>query len=372
MEIYCKKCDKVLGHYPDEKIPLNVKGHTACNLCGSRIEIFRTSEEVPASKSTEVTALSSKPSSSPLDEIEQTLPLLSGKKDRGIKSTDFIGLAFGLLTLFAIIFSYKPNFDVSKLLPETLQGELMQQMMKNQGCKPDDCPDEFTDLKEPGEFMPDGTRIINISISSGDFRAVEMVAPARHDPDYTINLLKNNPDKKVKLPKFQGEKQYFGYLKLGAERKIELPFVIDLYKAGQTRCYLDTNQNMDLTEKSDMFVSKGKGLFAFEIKIPFKYLVNNDEFAEEYKLWLFTNSSLWKKKQARFYSRTQFKGSADLGDIMYDAYIVDSGRNDADFTNDGICLDMDYNKKIQLNSECFSSDVPVNIGDKKYIFIIDG
>ena len=43
MEIYCKTCDKVLGHYPDEKIPLNVKGYTTCKLCGDRIEIFRTS-----------------------------------------------------------------------------------------------------------------------------------------------------------------------------------------------------------------------------------------------------------------------------------------------------------------------------------------
>ena len=42
MEIYCKNCDKVLGHYPDEKIPLNVKGHTTCKLCGTQIEIYRS------------------------------------------------------------------------------------------------------------------------------------------------------------------------------------------------------------------------------------------------------------------------------------------------------------------------------------------
>lgn len=52
MEIYCKTCDKVLGHYPDEKIPFNVKGHTNCKLCGDRIEIFRTSEKPAPGKST--------------------------------------------------------------------------------------------------------------------------------------------------------------------------------------------------------------------------------------------------------------------------------------------------------------------------------
>ena len=50
MKIYCKTCDKVLGHYPDEKIPLNAKGYTTCKLCGSRIEIFRTSEKSGGSK----------------------------------------------------------------------------------------------------------------------------------------------------------------------------------------------------------------------------------------------------------------------------------------------------------------------------------
>ena len=44
MEIYCKTCDRSLGHYPDEKIPLNVKGRTSCKLCGEEIEILRTAE----------------------------------------------------------------------------------------------------------------------------------------------------------------------------------------------------------------------------------------------------------------------------------------------------------------------------------------
>lgn len=42
MEIYCDRCEKVLGQYADEKIPLNVKGVTSCKLCGEEIEIFRT------------------------------------------------------------------------------------------------------------------------------------------------------------------------------------------------------------------------------------------------------------------------------------------------------------------------------------------
>ncbi len=41
LEINCKRCDKILGYYPLEKIPPNVKGYTTCKLCGEQIEIFR-------------------------------------------------------------------------------------------------------------------------------------------------------------------------------------------------------------------------------------------------------------------------------------------------------------------------------------------
>ena len=53
MEIYCKRCDKSLGHYADEKIPLNVKGHTSCKLCGEEIEIFRTGSGQSTRKSSD-------------------------------------------------------------------------------------------------------------------------------------------------------------------------------------------------------------------------------------------------------------------------------------------------------------------------------
>ena len=51
MEIYCNRCDKVLGHYPDEKIPLNVKGRSSCKLCGEEIEILRTANGQSTRKS---------------------------------------------------------------------------------------------------------------------------------------------------------------------------------------------------------------------------------------------------------------------------------------------------------------------------------
>ena len=82
MEIYCKKCDKVLGNYPEKKIPLNIKGHTTCNLCSSRIELFRTEE---TSSTNNITEMPEAPVDDPSvpDDIAKTIPILSGRRDRG-------------------------------------------------------------------------------------------------------------------------------------------------------------------------------------------------------------------------------------------------------------------------------------------------
>ena len=166
MEIYCKKCDKVLGHYPDEKIPLNVKGHTTCNLCGSRIELFRT-EETPSTNN--ITEMPEAPVGDPsvpeaqvdapsvpdapvdapniTDDIAKTIPILSGRKDRGIRKGDFMALGTGLLILAAIIFIYKPDFDPSKIFSPNLQAEFAAEMMNNRQGQGDKLPQGFPDME---------------------------------------------------------------------------------------------------------------------------------------------------------------------------------------------------------------------------------
>lgn len=216
--------------------------------------------------------------------------------------------------------------------------------------------------------FPEGPRKINISIITDNFIPIEMAVTARHNPDHKISLFNNNPFKELKLPKFQGKQQYFGSLQLGTNKNRLFPFVIDLIGQGQSRCYVDVNQNNNLTDESDIFTNKGQTLFAFNIAIPFQSLTEKASFFEEYKLWLYTNASLWEKHQVRYYSRTQLKSYVDLGVARLDAYLVDFDKNDANFSNDGICLDIDKNKKIKFQSECFLSSTPVIINDEKYIF----
>lgn len=133
MEIYCKTCDKVLGNYPDEKIPPNVKGHTTCKTCGDKIELYRKEEGH---------------SSSSFDEIVRSHPILSSQKDRGVRKEDFMALAIGLIILFNIAYIFKPDFNLSKFFQGKLQAEIMKEMMNNPQGQGNELPENFTDFKK--------------------------------------------------------------------------------------------------------------------------------------------------------------------------------------------------------------------------------
>lgn len=118
MEIYCKSCDKVLGHYPDEKIPPGVKGYTNCKLCGEKITIYREPgksspaplRELPGEKASKT-------------EDQESLPHLSEKKDWGVKKADVLAVLLLILTSVATIVLAKPDFDLSKRFPKDLTFE---------------------------------------------------------------------------------------------------------------------------------------------------------------------------------------------------------------------------------------------------------
>ena len=155
MEIYCKTCDRLLGHYPDEKIPPGVKGYTTCKTCGEKIELFRKPEGTPEAKNTgtaEIPPLSSPPAH---DDITSNHSLLSKQKDRGVKKADFVTLALALALLFviAIVVIYKPDFDPSTFLPQNFQKSLSAMHVEAGQYEVKRSPEELSISKKPIETI---------------------------------------------------------------------------------------------------------------------------------------------------------------------------------------------------------------------------
>lgn len=168
MEIYCKNCDKVLGNYPDEKIPPNVKGYTECRICGDKIELFRKVEEKKVPRKDAEVNSQIDGSLSEFDEIVQSIPLLSGKKDYGVKREDFIAIGLGVLVFFAIIYIYKPDFNPKKLFLPNLKTDLAAEMIKDKQLDPNNLPDGSPEFKELEEAMKEIEKRGDVNIERMD------------------------------------------------------------------------------------------------------------------------------------------------------------------------------------------------------------
>jgi hypothetical protein len=134
--------------------------------------------------------------------------------------------------------------------------------------------------------------------------------------------------------------------------------------------YFDRNHNGDLTDDGGPLTNQGSGIFATRIYLPFAHLIKEMPFSEDFTLWFFTNDHLWSSGAVAHYSRTQWQGTVNLEGRPYTAYIADTGNNDADFTNDGIAIDVDRNGKIDRHSEVFRPHRVAHIHNKDYVFVI--
>ena len=72
-----------------------------------------------------------------------------------------------------------------------------------------------------------------------------------------------------------------------------------------------------------------------------------------------------------YYTSTQLKGSVTIDGQKYEAYIADTKKHDADYTNDGISVDIDQDGKFQIKTEYFKPGSIAQINNKSYKFKIN-
>ena len=209
---------------------------------------------------------------------------------------------------------------------------------------------------------------VHVSIRDGGFSPVEMRVAARWNA--TTPLTPDRPEEITREPAYRGSRQMYGVLRLGTMANNTSPFVIDLISGPHPVLYFDTNRNGDLTDDGGPLSNQGSGIFATTIRIPFATLFDQVQFPQHFILWLFTNDRLWSQGAVAHYSRTQLQGTVRINGVSYVAYLADSDGNDADFTNDGISVDLDGDGKIDRDTERFLPHQVARIGDKHYAFQI--
>ncbi|MDM8538251.1 hypothetical protein QUF70_15970 [Desulfobacterales bacterium HSG17] len=230
-------------------------------------------------------------------------------------------------------------------------------------------------LKQPNEGpseplekkgLEDFTRI-NVSLNNFSPTGMNMRIGGRA----TSILSETKPDHIKRVPKFKGNIQKYGFLKLGNTKNNKFYYVFDLISGSSPVLYIDINQNNDLSDDGAPRINKGSGWFGTAIFIPFKRLDRENNFQGNCRIWLFTKKKFWDAGEVKHYTWTQLKGKVRIDNENYDAYIADSGNHDADFTNDSVCLDINIDKKINYQKECFKQDSFAYINNKKYLIKIN-
>ena len=180
----------------------------------------------------------------------------------------------------------------------------------------------------------------------------------------------NRPGGIIREPRYQDGNQLYGRMELGTRDNKTYYFVFDLVNGPHPILYFDRNQNGDLADDGGPLRNQGSGRFATVINLPVSQLIKELDTEESFAIWFFLNERSWKKGYANHYSRTQMKGTVSINSKKYLAYIAEWKLNDADFTNDGIYIDLNSNGKIERNTEFIRPGSVTQIEGRKYLFDI--
>jgi len=204
---------------------------------------------------------------------------------------------------------------------------------------------------------------IYISITA-DFIPVTMEVPATSGEQ--TKLTKTSPVEIVKTPGFESAHQRYGKLTLGTYSEKTYWFVLDVPTGAAPVLYFDRNHNGNLADDGPSLENKGSGVFAATVSIPINRVIKEYGRKGDFNIWIFTKN--WPEPTFHHYSRTQMKGHVYLNGKTYLAYIAERGLNDADFTNDGIYIDLDQNGKIDSQTEWIGPREDIIVGGKAYRF----
>ncbi len=280
----------------------------------------------------------------------------------------FIGLNF---LLFSDVFETLLQDD-SRQIKQQQQRELEIQRVKQQ-------QKASAEAESPMPTDPPGTQtpaipdsplavkpgLVNLSISR-IFNPVKLKIAAVSQPGSEL-LSEERPRVIKKEPRYFSAPLY-GHFAFG---QAEFYFAFDKVEFSHPVLYLDRNQNGDLSDDGPALQNQGNGRFATEISLPYSLINPELQVLGDYIFWFYTNENLWQKKRASHYSRLQLSSELKLGEKWFHVWLAERGYNDADFSNDGLYIDINQDDKIDTGTEHVNVGEPVEIDGSKYIFLIN-
>ena len=231
------------------------------------------------------------------------------------------------------------------------------------------APEQSPKRRKRPAWLPPEAEPVMVSIGKDGFRPIGMkMRVGGQDTGFFSGEI---PEEIVRMPRFKGNEQKYGVLRLGVMENNRFPFAFDLLPDGRPEMYVDINQNGDLTDDGGPRVNEGTGWFGAAVWIPFDRLAKAARLPGKYRTWLFMKENDWNAGVFKRYSWTQLQGTVSIAGQEYVAYIADHGEHDADYANDPIGVDLNRDGKIDYDAELFPSGALARVGGRRYGFVIE-
>jgi len=157
-----------------------------------------------------------------------------------------------------------------------------------------------------------------------------------------------------------GGRAGYGRLRLQGGRDYQLALVEE---GGAFRLYVDRNRNGDLRDDGPPLANEGSGGFAASLRLPLRE-VTGQPLDGAYELWIYRDERRADRLHA--YARTQLAGQVTLGGRRVPAVVADNLVLDADYTNDGIALDLDGDGQFKGPREVIAPGGTVEVDGAAY------
>ena len=210
------------------------------------------------------------------------------------------------------------------------------------------------------------SEILTVSLRHDNFEPTEKDLTLTDIFPGTVIFSESKPPGISVEPTYQGQNQRYAAVNLGNKNDQRFYVVLDYIDVKSPVCYFDTNKNGNMTDDGGPISTDLDYFSIFNIEIPCSTVFDGVNWKSDLKIHLSASPANTARGVYTLSVSTVLQGQIEIEGATYDAYIADSRQNDADFTNDGIVIDLNGNGTIERKDELFPPNSLIRVNGKDY------
>ena len=213
---------------------------------------------------------------------------------------------------------------------------------------------------------PGYSEVLRVSLQHDNFAPTEKELTLTDIFPGTVIFSESKPAGIFYEPTYGGKIQRYASVELGNKSDRRFHVVLDYIDEQSPVCYFDSNKNGNMTDDDGPIETDLDYFSIFNIEIPCSNVFDEVQWTGDLTIHLSASPVNSTRGIYTLSVSTVLQGKVNIDGSIYDAYIADSRQNDADFTNDGIVIDLNRNGSVDRKTELFLPNAPVRVNGNDY------